>query len=392
MKNRFASLVLGIAVMALSAGSVMAQDNTAKPAPAAQAAPSTQPAQPAPAAAPNVESDDIRYLQQNQAERARDQPGNNAPVWRTVVEGTKNYSSLPYPEAGVLIQPRQQFPGQARATTAGEAWRQYRNGPLTQISGWVLLVAAAAFFGAYLIFGPIKLKAPKTGRLIERFTPFERIAHWSTAISFTVLALTGIIMLFGKYVLMPVFGHTLFGWLAYGSKTIHNFVGPIFTVSVIVVFLLFVKDNLPRAVDVKWLARLGGAIGKGHVNAGRFNGGEKLWFWGGVVVLSLIVSISGFVLDMLVPGIEYTRGNMQVANVIHIIATVLIMAVSLGHIYMGTIGMEGAYGAMRTGYVDDTWAREHHDLWYEEVQSGKVPRVRSQEGDRKMVDLKEKGA
>jgi formate dehydrogenase subunit gamma len=193
------------------------------------------------------------------------------------------------------------------------------------------------------------------------------------------LAVSGITMLFGKHVLLPVFGHTLFGWLTYALKNIHNFVGPLFTVSIIVVFLIFVKDNLPHVSDLKWLTRAGGAIGKGHISTGRFNAGEKLWFWGGVVLLGLIVSASGFVLDMIVPGIEYTRGNMQIANVIHLIAAVLVAAASLGHIYMGTVGMEGAYAAMRTGYVDDAWAKEHHDLWYEDIQSGKVPRVRSQE-------------
>ena len=383
------ALVLGIAVMA-SASPAMAQAaDAAKSSPPAPQAQQTPQAQPVQNAAPNVESADIRYLQQNQAERTRDQPGNTAPTWRIVKEGTPNYASLPYPEASVLIQPKQQFPGQARATTAGEAWRLYRNGPLTQLGGWLMIVAVVAFFGVYLIFGQIKLKEPKTGRLIERFTALERVAHWTVAISFSVLAITGLIMLFGKHVLMPVFGHTLFGWLAYTCKTLHNFVGPIFGVSLLVVFILFVKDNFPRAADIKWLARLGGM--RGHASAGRFNAGEKLWFWGGVTLLGIIVTVSGLALNMLMPGIEYTRGNMQIANVIHVIATVLIMAVGLGHIYLGTIGMEGAYKAMRTGYVDDTWAKEHHDLWYDDIQRGKVPRVRSQEGDKTLANLKERG-
>jgi formate dehydrogenase subunit gamma len=122
---------------------------------------------------------------------------------------------------------------------------------------------------------------------------------------------------------------------------------------------------------------LGG--GRGHAHAGRFNAGEKLWFWGGVVFLGLIVSASGFVLDMIVPGILYTRGNMQIANIIHLIGAVLVFSAALGHIYIGTLGMEGAYDAMKTGYVDDAWAKEHHDLWYDDIQSGKVPRIRTKE-------------
>jgi len=362
----------------LSTGVAMAQDAKAPAAqPAAAAAPAAQTAPAAQAGVPNVESVDI--LKQNQAERTRDQPGNNAPTWRIVKEGTNNYSSLPGAEMGVLIQPKAQFPGQDRAVTAGEAWRQYRNGPLTQFGGWLLVLAVVVLAAIYFFKGKIRLKESRTGRLIERFTSLERITHWTVAITFLTLAASGLIMLFGKYVMLPVFGHTLFGWLTYACKSIHNFVGPLFSLSLILMFVIYVKDNFPQRGDVKWLTHLGGAIGNEHVSAGRFNAGEKLWFWGGVVLLGVIVSASGFVLDMLVPGILYTRGNMQVANVIHLIAAVLFIAMSLGHIYLGTIGMEGAYHAMRTGYVDDTWAKEHHDLWYQQIESGEVPRVRTQE-------------
>ncbi|WP_334190004.1 formate dehydrogenase subunit gamma [Noviherbaspirillum sp.] len=356
MKTWFASLAIGLSVLTMSAAPAVAQQ--------------------APAA-PNVESVDI--LKQSQAERAIVQPGNNAPVWRTIKEGTENYSSLPYPEAGVLIQPKAQFPGQAQAVTAGEAWRQYRNGPLTQIGGWLLILAIAGIAGMFLLKGSIKLQHPRTGRLIERFTSVERIAHWTMAISFVVLAITGIAMLFGKYVLLPVFGHTLFGWLAYACKNIHNFVGPLFTVSTLVFFVIYVKDNLPHATDIEWIKRLGGAVGKGHVSAGRFNAGEKLWFWFGVVLLGLVVSTSGFVLNMIVPGLQYDRSMMQVANIIHLSSATLVTAMSFAHIYIGTIGMEGAYQAMRTGYVDETWAKEHHDLWYQQIENGEIPRMRTKE-------------
>jgi formate dehydrogenase subunit gamma len=380
MKKFLAGLTLGLSLLA--AGAAVADTKT--PVPAEGIVVSTPPQSPpgltsAPSPGfPGVESDDI--LKQNQAQRSAVQPGNAAPTWRVIKEGTHNYSSLPALEAGVLIQPKAQFPGQARATTAGEAWRQYRNGPLTTYGGWLLVAVLAGLALAYFIGGKIRMKAPPTGRLIERFTSFERIVHWTVAISFVALAFTGIAMLFGKYLVLPLFGHALFGWIAYAGKNIHNFVGPLFAVSLLLMFVTFVRDNLPTLTDLKWLGRLGGLLGKGHAHAGRFNGGEKVWFWFGVVALGLIVSASGFVLDMLVPGLVYTRGNMQVANLIHLVGAVLVSAMSLGHIYLGTIGMEGAYAAMRDGYVDDTWAREHHDLWYDDVVSGKTPRVRSPEG------------
>lgn len=370
MKKWIAGMALGFSLMVVLTGGTLAQDqDTGRSA--------TVP--PAQQSIPNVESESLDYLKQNQAERSRDQPGNLAPTYRILKQGRQNYSSLPGREAGVLIQPKAQFPGQRHATTAGEAWRNYRNGPLSQIGGWMLTVAVLALVVVYFVFGTSRLKEPPSGRLIERFTSFERIAHWTTAISFVALALTGLIMLFGRYFILPVFGATLFGWFSFVCKNIHNFVGPVFTIGLIVVFLLFVKDNLAETADAKWLARLGGLFGEENVSAGRFNAGEKLWFWGGVVVLGLFVSSSGFVLNMLVPGFDYTRGNMQIANVVHIISAVIFMGAALGHIYMGTLGMEGAFHAMSSGYVDDEWAKEHHDLWYGDIQSGKIPRVRSGE-------------
>lgn len=378
MNTWFAKLAIGLSLVAATAGA-LAQKNEPVAASKAEA---TSVASPASQNMPAVQSADILDMQQNQAERSKVQPGNLAPVYRQIKDGGEHYSSLPALEAGVLIQPKAQFPGQARATTAGEAWRHYRNGPLTTYGGWLIIVAVIGIAAFYFSVGRIKLKDTPTGRLIERFTSIERLSHWTVAISFLILGLTGITMLFGKYVVLPVFGHTLFGYLAFICKNVHNFVGPIFTVALIVMFAIFVKDNFPAKSDWQWLKKLGGA--RGHASAGRFNAGEKLWFWGGLVFLGLIVSASGFVLDMLVPGILYTRGNMQIANVIHLVGAVLVFSASLAHIYIGTLGMEGAYDAMRTGYVDDAWAKEHHDIWYDDIQSGKVPRVRSQQGAEKI--------
>lgn len=366
MKTKFGGLMAGFCLLAGLLGVATAQG--VPPADISQASPIT---------APNVESIDI--LKQNQADRSKSQPGNLAPTYRIVNNGTQNYSSLPALEAGVLIQPKAQFPGQARPTTAGEAWRQYRNGPLTSIGGWLLIVVVLLIAAMYLLKGQIKLEGSTTGRLIERFTSVERLAHWTMAISFVLLALTGGTILFGKYILLPVFGLTLFGWVAFACKNIHNFVGPVFTGSIVVFFVIFVKDNLPGKGDLNWFVQLGGLLSGKHVSSGKFNAGEKIMFWGAVVVLGLIMSASGFVLDMLVPSLLYTRGNMQIASIVHIIAAVLAASLILGHIYLGTLGMAGAYQAMRTGYVDDAWAKQHHDLWYDDIQSGKVARNRSAE-------------
>jgi formate dehydrogenase subunit gamma len=386
MKTWFLTLAAGLSLIAFC-GTGFAQSSQPGATPPLSVVKSVPPATPPlsqatppqPHGLPNIESIDI--LKQNQAERTQLQPGNLAPTYRLVQQGTDNFVNIPAREAGVLIQPKTKFLGQSRETTAGEAWRQYHNGPLTLYGGWLISLVFLGILAFYLVFGPLRVKGVRTGRLIERFTVVERITHWTVALSFLALALTGLLMLFGKHVVLPVFGHVVFGWLAYLCKNVHNFVGPLFTVSLIVTFVIFVKDNFPALIDLQWIKMLGGA--RGHAPAGRFNAGEKLWFWGGVVLLGIVVSASGFVLNQIVPGLLYTRGDMQLANVIHLIAAVLIFCASLGHIYMGTLGMEDAYSAMRTGYVDDEWAKEHHDRWYEDIQTGKVPRVRTQEGARK---------
>ena len=326
-------------------------------------------------------SDAPGYADQTNAERAKAQPGNNAPLWRDVGKGVAGYSSLPKetaPEAGVLIQPFVQYPG-SRLTNAGEAWRQVRNQWLIPYGGSLLLIVAGAIAVFFWRKGAIALHGKPTGREIERFTPFERSAHWANAIAFVVLAISGLTMAFGKFVLQPLIGDTLFGWITYLLKNAHNFAGPLFAVSLVVVFITFLKDNMPRQGDLNWLLKGGGILSGQEVPSHRFNAGEKLVFWGGVFFLGAVVVASGFVLDKIVPGLIYERGTMQVAHMVHAVATVLMMAMFMGHIYIGTVGMEGAYKAMKTGYVDETWAKEHHELWYDDIQTGKIPAQRSPE-------------
>ena len=315
---------------------------------------------------------------ESNAVRGKTQPGNNAPFWRGVREsgaqaGTTNVQG---PETGTLVQSFTQYPG-SRFTTAGEAWRQVRNQWILPYGGALLLIAALAIGLYHWRTGGIGGHEVNTGRLIERFTYFERAAHWAVAISFVVLALSGLVMALGKFVLLPVLGATLFGWLSYALKTLHNFAGPVFTVAMLVFIFGYLRDNLPRAGDLTWLMKAGGMLGGAHPPSGRFNAGEKIVFWGGVIVLGLIVVASGLVLDKLVPGMQYTRGEMQIAHMIHAVASFLMMAMFVGHIYMGSIGVKGSFQAMRSGYVDEAWAKEHHEDWYDDVKAGRVPAIRS---------------
>lgn len=376
---------LAIFLIAISlTGAAVAQQ--APPAPGAAA---TQAA--APAATGGIQGQNIfdvksdasnepGYAKQTNAERAKVQPGNNAPMWRQVGEGVTGYSSLPKseaPEAGNLIQPFVQYPG-SRLTNAGEAWRQVRNNWLIPYGGALLLITALAIAIYYFSKGTIKTHGAQTGRKIERFTPFERAAHWSNAIAFSILAISGLVMAFGKFFALPVMGGTLFGWLTYVLKNLHNFAGPVFAVSLVVVFAAFLRDNWPQKGDLNWLLKGGGLFSDAEPASNRFNAGEKIVFWGGVFFLGLIVVASGFVLDKIVPGLVYERATMQIAHMVHAVATVFMMVMFMGHIYLGTLGMQGAYQAMRTGYVDETWAKEHHEYWYDDVKAGRVPVQRSE--------------
>lgn len=376
-------LTFGLALAALG---VSAQ--TSAPAPSPAASPSAPLAQTETSLgvksanvfqlAPGADAD-AKYKDQTNAERGQVQPGNNAPMWRAVGQGVTGYISLPKsqaPEAGNLIQPFVQYPG-SRLASAGESWRQVRNNIIIPYGAALLLIAVGAMALFYFSKGTMELHGQETGRKIERFTPFERSAHWANAIAFVSLAVSGIVMAYGKFFLLPIIGGTLFGWLTYALKNLHNFAGPLFAVSLVIVFFTFLKDNLPSKDDWVWIVKGGGLFSGAEVPSHRFNAGEKVVFWGGVLFLGLIVVGSGLVLDQLIPGLIYERSTMQISNMVHGVAALFMMAMFIGHIYMGTIGMRGAYKAMREGYVDETWAKEHHELWYNDVKSGKIPAQRS---------------
>jgi formate dehydrogenase subunit gamma len=299
--------------------------------------------------------------QEGQAAQARRevvQPLNNAPFWRDVREGETN----PYQttqvrgvETNILVQ------------SEGEIWRQIRNGPVTIYGGWLLVVAFLVIGLFYWWRGKIMLQEPRTGREIPRFTPWERIVHWTTAISFVILAVSGIFMLFGRYVILPLLGYTAFSFLTIVGKNLHNFVGPLFVVCTLLMIITFIRGNGFRRYDWTWMRRIGDFVKGRHVSSGKYNAGEKVWFWLGVTLAGIVVSATGLVLDF--PNFGQGRETMQLANIIHAVAAVGFMALSLGHIYLGTIGLEGSYDAMRHGSVDETWAKEHHDIWYQRLMS-----------------------
>lgn len=288
--------------------------------------------------------------------QAQSQP-ESGPIWESANSDPLNYVSIPDKQAGVLIQ------------RSGQQWRLIRNGVITVYGAWLLAIAFFGVVAMYIMKGSIKLSEPLSGVKIKRFNGFDRFTHWTMAFSFIALALTGLTILYGKYFAMPLMGGVAYGSFLMVCKNIHNFTGPLFTLSIVIFFLLFLRKNIFGKDDVAWLMSFGGIFSGKHISAGFFNFGEKVWFWFGMVLLGLTISASGFVLDMIVPfiQIEYWRGTMQVANVIHSSAALLMTAMAMGHIYIGTIGMQGSIDGMKTGYVDATWAKEHHELWYNKI-------------------------
>jgi formate dehydrogenase subunit gamma len=255
---------------------------------------------------------------------------------------------IPDTKASVLIQP------------AGRTW-DYFHEVLLHWGGAIVLVGTTALLGlAYLIIGRIKIAAGRSGLKILRFKAFERFSHWLTVVSFVLLGLTGLNITFGKILLLPVVGPDTFSDISEAAKYVHNFVSFSFIVGLVLITVIFFRDNLPERVDIEWLREGGGFIKNKHAPAGRFNLGEKLVYWLSLVA-GIAVSVSGLLL--LFPFYETNIADMQLAQGVHAVVAILFVALILGHIYIGTLGMEGAFEAMGSGEVDLNWAKEHHDLW-----------------------------
>ena len=278
-----------------------------------------------------------------------------ANYWRAVRGGDQGYTSVQGDETGVLMQ------------NGGQNWRQLRNGPIATIGGWglfVILLAIALFFG---LKGPVPLDDGRSGATVARWSAANRVLHWYTAILFIILAITGLSILFGRAVLIPLLGPEGFAAWADISKGLHNYLGPAFSLGVLLILIFWARYNLPEKGDWEWLTQGGGLIGKGkHPPAGRINAGEKILTYGGMLTVGVAVVVTGFILDF--PNYGQTRELMQIASIIHAITSIIWVALMLGHIYLGSVGVEGALDGMSNGRVDENWAKQHHSLWYEEAR------------------------
>lgn len=260
--------------------------------------------------------------------------------------------SIPDQNAARLIQP------------AGKEWRDFHENTLPTIVGVAVLGMLVIVSLFYMIRGKIRIDAGPSTRTITRFGGFERFTHWLTATTFVILAISGLNVTFGKRLVLPLVGPETFSVLSTWAKLAHNYLSFPFTLGVVLMLLIWIKDNIPSGTDVRWFAAGGGLLGKGHPPAARFNGGQKLIFWT-VVLGGGAIAASGYIL--MFPFFVTDMAGMQLSQMVHGILGGVVTAVIIGHIYIGSVGMEGAFDAMGSGEVDLNWAKEHHSLWVEEV-------------------------
>lgn len=309
-------------------------------------------------------------------------------LWRAMRQGVAGTVSIPDKKAGILIQ------------SEGDNWRAIRNGPLSIYGGWLLLAVIVVLAVFFAIRGRIRVEVGASGRVIERFNFIERFTHWLTASSFIVLALTGLNMLYGRYVFGIGAGaapgeftvwHEVGAAITYYGKLAHNFIAFAFMIGVILMFVLWVRHNVVNRYDLIWLVKGGGLFMKGvHPPARKFNAGQKIVFW--IVILAGIsISVSGislmfpFQIPLFAKTFEVVNwfgaelptdlsviAEMQLSQLWHAILGLIFIAVIIPHIYIGSLGMEGAFDAMGTGMVDLNWAREHHSIWVAEIKGEPV--------------------
>ena len=297
-------------------------------------------------------------VQAQEAEEPQANDGRNprSEYWRDVRASEQGYTAIRGQETNVLIQ------------SGGETWRELRNGPVKVIGAIMVVGILLALLAYHMKTGGAKLQH-RTGRLIPRWSMFDRVLHWYTAVLFIVLTITGLSILWGRTVLIPVFGKEGFAAWANLAKPIHDYLALAFVAGLVVMLIKWFHHSIPASYDKQWLKQMGGYLDGSHPPAGFANAGEKMFYWT-LVLGGLALVLSGFWL--LFPNFGFERGAMQTANIVHGLASLVLITFVLLHIYLGTKGSEGALEGMTTGYVDEGWAKQHHSVWYDEVQRGTV--------------------
>ena len=291
---------------------------------------------------------------QDAGQQASQDANPRSEYWREVRDGTVGTSTVTGQEANVLIQ------------NGGQNWRQLRNDVIAVIGAWAIVGIILALATYHLLTGGNKLEKPLSGELVDRWSFADRLIHWYVAVLFIVLAITGLSLLWGRTVLIPVMGPEGFAAWANVAKPLHDYLALFFTAGLVVMLAKWMKHNFFASYDLNWIVKGGGYLGGGHPKAGFCNAGEKMYYWtlffmGGLMVLSGVV--------LLFPNYGLDREAMQLANLLHGFSSLFVIGFVCLHIYLATFGSPGAFTAMTSGKVDATWAHQHHSVWYDEVKA-----------------------
>jgi formate dehydrogenase subunit gamma len=299
----------------------------------------------------------------------------DADLWRFVRTGNAGSTQMKDELSGIMIQ------------SEGDNWRAFRNGPLSNVGAYAVLGIILLLFIFYFVRGKIRIDAGPSGDTILRFGSIDRFAHWLMAGSFVVLGITGLNLLYGRYILIPIIGKDAFAAFTVFGKYVHNYLAFAFMVGLAISFVLWVRHNIPNRLDLEWLKAGGGIFKKGvHPPARKFNAGQKIIFWA-VMIGGLSLSLSGIallfpfqtsmfsdtfaLLNMIgfnLPTDLTAMQEQQLNQLWHGVVSMGLVSMVIAHIYIGSVGMEGAIDAMNTGHVDRNWAKEHHNLWVEEEE------------------------
>ncbi|GLP97559.1 formate dehydrogenase subunit gamma [Paraferrimonas sedimenticola] len=239
-----------------------------------------------------------------------------------------------------------------------------------------IMLAVFGMIAAFAVFiavnGISKLHGGFSGKMVYRWSKFDVFIHWLGAIPCLLLILTGIALLAGRFFIQPYLGDGAWSSLVYLSKEIHDVMAIPFIIGWAVMVVLWAKNQMPAKYDLGWILVVGGYINFGpfkgkHPDAGFANAGEKMWFWTFAFVGALVVA-SGVVL--LFPNlIEPSRSLSMLAVVVHGAGAIIIAAFSIIHIFMATVMSEGGMECMVSGYCDENWAKQHHNVWYDEIKA-----------------------
>jgi formate dehydrogenase subunit gamma len=283
----------------------------------------------------------------------------DADLWRAIKAGESGYSTYKGVDADILIN------------VAGNEGKILRNTYLKPLLGLAFVGVFIAFLIFYFVNGPSTLSKGFSGKMVFRWSKADLWLHWIMAVSCLIMMLTGLVIMLGRHFLAPYVGDDIWAGIIAFSKFSHDWSSPIFMVSWLACVIKWMPLQTVKLYDLKWFLVVGGYINFGpfkgkHPDSGFANAGEKMWFWS-LAIFGLCISVTGIMLVF--PTLDLPRIWSMLALLIHGVSAVIIVAFTIVHIWMATVLSEGGMECMVSGYCDENWASQHHNLWYDEIKA-----------------------